>query len=129
MKRILILFILAGALGSFGIAQSLTLDSCKVYALENNKKLIEAQLEVEAAKQVKKEAFTNYFPIVNAGAVAMKANRSLLETEIPEMNLPVYDGNPANIGTATQFAYFPGMEISVLDYTNIGMVTAIQPLY
>ncbi|MFA5418228.1 MAG: TolC family protein, partial [Bacteroidales bacterium] len=74
-------------------------------------------------------AFTNYFPKVDAGAVAMKSNKYLLEAEIPEMNLPVYDGNPANIETATQFAYFPGMELNMLDYTNAAFVMAVQPLY
>jgi len=45
------------------------------------------------------------------------------------MNLPVYDGNPVNLPTATEFAYFPGMDISMLDYTNAAYIMAIQPLY
>lgn len=110
-------------------AQKLSLDSCKVYALRNNKKLIAARKATEAASEVKKSAFTNYFPKVNAGALAMRANQGLLQGEIPSMNLPVYDGNPANLPTATEFAYFPGMELNVLDYTNAGFVTAVQPLY
>ena len=83
----------------------------------------------EASEQVKKNAFTNYFPKVEAGGVAMKANKGMLKAEIPEMNLPVYDGNPANLPEATRFAYFPGMNVNMLDYTNAGFISAIQPLY
>lgn len=129
MKRIIILSVLFITISFAGIAQTLTLDSCKVYALENNLRIRKVRMELEASQEVKKNAFTNYFPVVNAGAVAMKANKHLIEAEVPEMNLPVYDGNPANLPIATQFAYFPGMELQLLDYTNIGMVTAIQPLY
>jgi outer membrane protein TolC len=45
------------------------------------------------------------------------------------MNLPVYDGNPANIPTATQFTYFPGMSLNLVDYINFGYAMAAQPLY
>ena len=65
-------------------SQSLTLDSCKIYALENNKRLKDAKLQLEASKQVEKNAFTNYFPKVDAGAVAMKSSKSFIEMEFPE---------------------------------------------
>jgi outer membrane protein TolC len=59
----------------------------------------------------------------------MRASKGFIEAEIPEMNLPVYDGNPANLPSASQFAYFPGMSLSLLDYANAGYLSAIQPLY
>lgn len=111
------------------MAQMLTLDSCKQLTLINNKKIIEAKLGVDESAQVKKQAFTKYFPQVMGGVVAMKADDYLLKGEIPQANLPVYDGNPANIGTATQFAYFPGMDLNLLDYANVGYVAAVQPIY
>lgn len=129
MKKYIILTMLMGVVHLSAQAQTLPLDSCKVYAIENNKRIKEARMNLEASEQVKKNAFTNYFPKVDAGGFAMKANKGLLEAELPEMNLPVYDGNPANIPEATQFAYFPGMNMSMLDYTNAGFVSAIQPLY
>ena len=128
MKRNIII-ILFSLLPLLMTAQALTLDSCKIMAIQNNKHLKEARMNLEASGQVKKNAFTNYFPKVDAGAVAMRSNKDLLEASIPEMNLPVYDGNPANIGLATEFAYFPGMDISMLDYTNAAFIMAIQPLY
>ena len=53
----------------------------------------------------------------------------LLDIQTPEMNLPVYDGNPANIANATQFAYVPSLNIQTLDYANTAVITATQPLY
>jgi len=110
-------------------AQVLSLDSCKTLALENNKKIKQAQLEVEASKQVKKSAFTKYFPNISAFGLTMKSNKHLLEVDVPEMNLPVYDGNPMSLLNPTEFAYFPGMNLEILDYANAGFVTAIQPVF
>ena len=110
-------------------AQSLSLDSCKTFALEHNRRIKEAQMKVEEAEQVKKNVYTNFFPKVSAQLIGMKANNYLLSMETPEMNLPVYDGNPANLQTATQFAYVPPIAVNTLDYMNIGLVTAVQPVY
>ena len=110
-------------------AQTLSLDSCKIYALENNKRIKEAKLKVSEADQVKKSTFTKFFPNISANALTMKVNDYLLDMETPEMNFPVYDGNPASLATATQFAYIPPFSIQSLDYMNVGMVAAIEPVY
>jgi outer membrane protein TolC len=128
MKKF-IYFISILLLPSVVSAQVLSLDSCKALALENNKKIKEAQFEIEASEQIKKSAFTKYFPNISAAGVAMKSNKHLLEVEVPEMNLPVYDGNPMSLMTPTEFAYFPGMNLEILDYANAGFVTAIQPVF
>ena len=129
MRQIIIILLILSGLGSTGYSQVLSLDSCKACALENNRQIREAQLKREAAEQVKKNAFTGYFPKVDAGAMAMKSNKGLLEAEIPEMNLPVYDGNPASLANPVQFTYFPGMSLELLDYANAGFLTAVQPVY
>ena len=129
MKRNIILSLIIYGVGIACNAQTLSLDSCKTYALENNKKLKEALLKCDEAEQVRKNAFTNYFPTVNASVMAMKANKGLIEGEIPEMNLPVYDGNPVNLENPTLFTYFPGMSLELLDYANAGMLSAVQPVY
>ena len=79
--------------------------------------------------EVKKGAFTNYFPKASAGFAALKMNDYLIKGNIPEMNLPVYDGNPANLETATQFAYFPATSVKMLDYLNVADLIVAQPLY
>ena len=129
MKYIVITFLMVSALGFTVKGQELSLDSCKVYAVKNNITLKNAQLELEAAEKVKQNAFTNYFPSVSAGAFTMKAHSNMIEAATPELNLPVYDGNPANIPGATEFAYMPGMNIGLMDNLSTGYVTAIQPLF
>ncbi|MFT3738272.1 MAG: efflux RND transporter permease subunit [Breznakibacter sp.] len=109
--------------------QTFTLDSCKQMALQNNKKVKEARFEIEAARQQKKEAFTNYFPKVSAMALAMRSADYLIEGTTPEMDLPVYDGNPANLESTTQFAYVPSLSIQALDYMNTVSVMAMQPVF
>lgn len=113
----------------FSMAQSLSLDECKTMASKNNHKLEQARNEVEISRQVKKSAFTNYFPKANAMVTAFKTNDYLLKKQIPSMNLPVYDGNPVNLQHPTLFTYFPGMELNLLDYMNSAAVTVTQPLF
>ncbi|WP_423127090.1 TolC family protein [Gaoshiqia sp. Z1-71] len=129
MKQYLLLLLLAVPGAMPVSAQTLTLDSCKVYAIENNKRLKEARMKINESEEIKKNAFTNFFPKVNAQAITFQANDYLIDINTPEMNLPVYDGNPANLSSATQYAYVPGLELKALDYMNVGMLTATQPVY
>ncbi len=122
----LLVFLIIG-IQLFG--QDYTLEKCKTLALKNNLSIKESKLKIDAAKELKKNAFTNYFPKVSASASLFKSSKSLLEIETPEMNLPVYDGNPENLVNPTQFAYIPSFSIETLDYTNSAALTAIQPLY
>jgi outer membrane protein TolC len=110
-------------------AQSLSLDSCKQLAIKNNKKIIEATFEVQSSEEVRKGAYTNYFPKISASAMAMRSPDYLVKGNIPEMNLPVYDGDPANLAGATQFAYIPSIPINAVDYMNMASVSAALPLY
>lgn len=66
-------------------SQPLTLDSCKAHALRNNVTIQNAQLDVQAAEQVKKQAFTKYFPSVNATALGYHAINPLLELGIDDI--------------------------------------------
>lgn len=124
-----LLLVLLFMLPSKTQAQSLSLDSCKRMALMNNKKIKEADYEIKAAEEQRKNAFTNYFPKVSASVTAMRAPDYLMKANIPQMNLPVYDGNAANLASATQYAYFPAMAINALDYMNVANVSVALPLY
>ncbi len=112
-----------------GFAQIISLDSCKRFALEKNYKIKNAQLNVEKAEQVKKSARTNYFPKISASAIALRSSKYLLEGEIPSMDLPVYDGNTANLESATQFAYVPDISISAMEYMNTASLSVAQPIF
>jgi multidrug efflux pump subunit AcrB/outer membrane protein TolC len=107
----------------------LTLDDCRVMALHNNAQVKESTLEVEAAEETRSAAFTKYFPNISASAVALKALDPLVEIESKGGNLPVFDGNPANLATATQFAYFPSSEMALAQHVVVGALTAVQPLF
>ncbi len=127
-NTILILTLLMSPLLSIGqndISLNAAIDSAK----SNNKSIIKSDLEVLAAKELKKEAFTKYFPNVSANAGAYYSINPLLDLQIGEVNLPVYDGNPVNIATATEFAYFPGMDLQMFQKSAVGMVNVVQPIY
>ncbi len=116
-------------LPALGSSQTLTLPQCKELTLQNNAAIEEANLNVKKAEQVKKEAYTNYFPTASVSAMAIKPTDYLIETEVPAANLPVYDGNPANLANPTQFAYFPGFQIKALDHVYTAFATITQPIY
>lgn len=126
-KYILLLVLSSAFVNTY--AQSYSLDSCKVLAIENNRKLKEAKMKVGASEQVKKEAFTNYFPTVEASGFFFKSTDYLFERTVEGGNLPVYDGNVANLAGATQFAYSPSLSLGLFDYLNMASVTAAQPVY
>jgi outer membrane protein TolC len=128
MKKLsIIITLLFFSIASIG--QTITLSTCKELAIENNKRLKESQLKLDASEKIKKNAFTKYFPTVSAAATAFKSSKNFIDIKTEAMNLPVYDGSLANVGAATQFAYVPPISIQTLDYANTAMVTAIQPLY
>jgi multidrug efflux pump subunit AcrB/outer membrane protein TolC len=129
-RPLMILVIIAlPFLSSNAKAQNLSLDSCKRMAIQNNYKIKAAANEVINSEEVKKEAFTNYFPKVSASLTAVKFKDYLVKANIPQMNLPVYDGNPVNLANPTQFTYFPGMALNLFDNLMVGNILLTQPVY
>ena len=128
---IAILVLTIGIIPIAGHAQNRTLsiDSCKIYALKNNKTIKNADLEVKSSLETKKNAFTNYFPKVSASGLAMRSADYLIKGTIPSMNLPVYDGNLANLATASQYAYVPETPIKALNYINMASISVTQPIF
>jgi multidrug efflux pump subunit AcrB/outer membrane protein TolC len=130
LKGTITSFVLVFAFWGNNQAQTtLSLDSCKRLAITNNKKIKEATFEVRASEEQRKSAFTNYFPKVSAGAVALRSADYLVKGSTPQMNLPVYDGNMANLATASQFAYVPSIALNLLDQLNTANVSVALPLY
>jgi outer membrane protein len=109
--------------------RSLPLEECRQLALQNSAKSKNSALELEAAQQKRKAAITSYFPTISASGSIFKAQDPLMEITTAGGNLPVYDGNPMHIFTATQFAYLPGSTMGLLKSGTIGMVTAVQPIF
>lgn len=93
----------------------LTLEGCKKMALQYNADIKSGKIDVEAAKQTRKEAFTKYFPKISADAATYKADDDLVKANIPDLTqlgLPI-----------------PAMEIGMLDKGSLVTVSAIQPVY
>lgn len=131
VKMILVGFLLTvPSLVSTSQAQNISLDSCRQLALQNNHKIREAELQVKASEQQRKEVFTNFFPKVSTAAFAMRSADYLIKAQTPAMNLPVWDGkNPAQLMNPTQFAYIPSLSLGFLDYLNTAAVTVAIPVY
>jgi len=92
MKRTI--SILITSLVSLGIVQgqTMTLAECHASAIEHNHTLKNSRFEVDAATQVRKEAFTNYFPQISANGGAFQASHGILQADlsIPDMGtLPI----------------------------------------
>jgi outer membrane protein len=131
MKNVYIYIILAITLFSHQvIAQKrLSLEESKQLALQNNAKVKNGALEIEASRQTRKAAVTKYFPSISASGAMFEAQKNLMEISTHGGDLPVYDGNQANLQTATQWAYMPASTMGLLKSGTFGLVTAVQPIF
>ncbi len=129
MKFVCVTAIWLLATGMAPAVDKLTLEQSRRLALENNAGIKNSRMETEAARDVKKAAFTKYFPSLSAGVASFKADKPLIDFTIEGGNLPVYDGNPANLPSATQFAYFPSSTMGMFGKGTFGMLNAVQPVY
>ncbi len=109
--------------------RALTLDESKQLALQNNTKIKNGALEMKASRQTRIAAFTKYFPSISASGAMFEAQKDMMEISTPGGNLPVYDGNLANLRTATQFAYMPASTMGMLKSGTFGILTVVQPIF
>lgn len=110
-------------------AEPITLEKLKKSALINNAKIKNSNLEIESANELKSSMATKYLPTISMGAIGMRAAKPLIEMNNSGGNLPVYDGDPANLANAKEYAYMPGSKISLLDELFTANIMAAQPLY
>lgn len=110
-------------------AQTISLDSCKQLALENNRKIKEAEMGVQAAEEQKKEAFTNYFPKVSATAVALRSTDYMMSGSIDQTAMPIYDLSTGTPVASPYYLIFPETNINAMDYMNTAAIMAAQPIY
>ncbi|MBQ6965173.1 MAG: TolC family protein [Bacteroidaceae bacterium] len=90
-------------------AQEYTLEQLQEMAVQNNRTLKNARLDVEAAKEDRTKARTNFFPQVSASAVGFHGFDDLIQTSMPA-------------GEQT-------MPISMVKKGFVGSVMAVQPLF
>lgn len=115
---------------SFSFAQqSLSLQECMAVAKEKSGSVRATEQDLEAAKEVRNQARTHWYPTVTAQATALRSYDDLIHMKNAGGNLPVYDGNPANLATASQFAYMPPSEAGLMDRMGVAALTVTQPVY
>ena len=82
IKYILSAMLLSAVVSGVNAQETYSLSDCERMAIENNRKLQNAKLSVEAARQTRKEVFTSYFPEISATGAWFNANHGLARTAI-----------------------------------------------
>jgi outer membrane protein TolC len=82
MKKSIITFIVSCFCISEAMCQVYNLDICRSKAIENNFKIKNAGIETDMAKQTKNEAFTKYFPHIEAFGFTFTANHHMLQKNL-----------------------------------------------
>ena len=127
-KYIFVIAVLLCVRNSFA-QRVMTLEESKQLALQNNAKIKNGALEIEASRQTRKAAVTKYFPSISASGAVFEAQKNIMEISTQGGNLPVYNGNPANLRSASQFAYMPASVMGLMKSGTFGMLTAVQPIF
>lgn len=104
----------------------LTLDDCRELAIKNNAKISVAAGNAEAAEEMRKEAFTKYFPTVTASGMAFAANKPVVDLDI--FNIATLQmikrGVSANV-TAVQPVFAGGRIVNGNRLAEVGAEAAV----
>ena len=113
-------------------AQTYTLQQLKDSALRNNIAVRTARLDIDAAQQQRREAFTNYFPNVSGTGLWFNANKGMAKTEMnlseqisPELGMALAQSLPAEALAALGSP----ISISMMKNGTIGSLMAVQPIF
>lgn len=114
---------------STGTGQSLTLDSCLKAAGARNVTLENARLDVLAAEQVRRQAFTKYFPTVSATALGYRALNPMFEYGIGDIDNAQVRQDLYNLWSEYGGSIGIPPSISLAKKGTAVAATAMQPLY
>lgn len=106
MRTIILSAALLLAASSAQAQRLMTAEQAVSDALQNNVRMKNADNDLEAARQAKKQAFTKYFPTVSATGIGYMADKGLLEMSLA-----------------------PGTEMSMMKNGIMGGVSAQLPLF
>ncbi len=101
-------------------------------ARHNNITLRNAQRSYEAAKEQRKEAFTNYFPNINATGFWFNANKGMAETTInPSEVIPADVGASlaASLPASALAALGNPITVSMMKNGKVAGINAMQPIF
>lgn len=133
MKKIIALLLLCSVCYDFVAAQSpLSLSALKDSALHNNRTLRKGRLDIEAAKEQRKEAFTHYFPSISGNALAFRANSPMVQMDVdvspyitPELGAILAQMLPAE----AVMALSSPITIEMMKKGKLANVMALQPVF
>jgi len=132
MKRFLIFTLCLVSCNIVAAQPPLTLRQLKDSALRNNSALRQARLDVDAAREQRREAFTKYFPTLSATGAWFNANRGMAKMDIdpqefisPELGMMMAQSLPAEALAALGSP----MSMTMMKNGTIGAVTAMQPVF
>ena len=131
MKKIAVLF-LCSVCCNFVAAQTYTLEQLKDSALQHNVAIRTARLDVAAAQQQRREAFTNFFPTLSATGLTFNANRGMAKMEIDpsEIITPSMATMLSLMLPAQELAALgTPLGISMMKNGTLAGITAMQPLF
>jgi multidrug efflux pump subunit AcrB/outer membrane protein TolC len=103
----------------------LTLDECRELASKQSTDVQAAKLELEAAKQTKAAAYTQYFPKVSANAGILRSGSPLATIPTAGGLLPVLDSSGVPTGSS---AYFPEGKTEMAKHVNSASIMVVQPV-
>ena len=115
-----------------GPGVGLSLSQLKDSARQNNIALRTARLDIEAASQQRKEAFTKYFPNVSGTGAWFNANKGMAKMDVnpSEMIPPQMGGMLAQTLPAEALAALANpISISMMKNGTIGSLMAVQPVF
>ena len=131
MKKILFLILCSVCCDNVA-AQTYTLQQLKDSALQNNIALRTARLDIEAAGQQRKEAFTKYFPSVSGTGLWFNANKGMAQTTVnPSEVIPssLAPTLAASLPAEALAALANPVSISMMKNGTIGSLMAVQPVF
>ena len=105
------------------VAQTLSLDKCLELAKQHNRTLQNAALEIEMATEQRKEAFTKYFPDIQANVMAFRAFDEMINGDgtIPQEVAAINPDLAPYIGAPFSYSEF--------NRAYSAAITLSQPLY
>ncbi len=129
--RSIFLTIAAAACALAGHAQTvLTLDQCRELAVQNNASVRIAEGNREAAREVSREAFTHYFPVINASWLGYRSNKGALQYTLPSIGQLL----PSDVASLipSELAPYVSQSLGEIDLIKkgwSGAITAVQPVF
>lgn len=112
-----------------GQAQTLSLDSCLTLASQNNLSLRNAQLDVLKAQEVKKQAFTQYFPSVSATAGGFHALNPMVDIGPNAVENPTVRNLLNTLYQNYGKALGIPSSLQLFDHGYVASVMAVQPVF